>query len=195
MGTRLRSLDSADGRRGLLEWAEPVIYDRLRDAYQRRLGAGDDALRLARLHCRVWRALIAGDEANYEGLRTELVAAATRSGLEVACLGRGDAETMAELLDIVVMRFQRSRAPGVELSPGAVRTRRTAGRSARRRVTAARQLRVITAPQYAPSGALRAVWAVPRMPPSSRSGASPARSGRERSSLVQEEEGVVEFRR
>ena len=75
MGTRLRSLDSADGRRGLLEWAEPVIYDRLRDAYQRRLGAGADALRLARLHCRVWRALIAGDEANYEGLRTELIAA------------------------------------------------------------------------------------------------------------------------
>ena len=43
MGTRLRSLDSADGRRGLLEWAEPVIYDRLRDAYQRRLGAGAEA--------------------------------------------------------------------------------------------------------------------------------------------------------
>ena len=105
----MRSLDSADGRRGLLEWAEPVIYDRLRDAYQRRLGAGDDALRLARLHCRVWRALIAGDEANYEGLRTELIVAVVHSGLEVACLGRGDAQTMAELLDIVVMRFQRSK--------------------------------------------------------------------------------------
>ncbi len=105
----MRSLDSADGRCGLLEWAEPVIYDRLRDAYQRRLGVGDDALRLARLHCRVWRALIAGDEANYERLRTELVGAAMRCGLEVACLGRGDAQTMTELLDIVVARFQRSR--------------------------------------------------------------------------------------
>ena len=104
----MRSPDSADGRRGLLEWAEPVIYDRLRDAYQRRLGAGGDALALARLHCRVWRALIAGNEANYEGLRTELVAAAARCGLEVACLGRGDADTMVELLDIVVMRFRRS---------------------------------------------------------------------------------------
>jgi hypothetical protein len=92
----------------LLEWAEPVVYDRLRDAYQRRLGAGVDALRLARLHARVWRALIAGDEANYEGLRAELVAAVTRSGLEIACLDRGDAETMIELLDIVAARFQRS---------------------------------------------------------------------------------------
>jgi len=108
MGTRLRTSDSADGRHGLLEWAEPVIYDRLRDVYQQRLGAGANAIGLARLHCRVWRALIAGDEANYECLRAELVAAVTRGGLEVACLDRGDAETMVELLDIVVARFQRS---------------------------------------------------------------------------------------
>jgi hypothetical protein len=108
MGTRLRTSDSADGRHGLLEWAEPVIYDRLRDVYQQRLGAGANAIGLARLHCRVWRALIAGDEANYERLRTELIAAVARSGLEVACLSRGDAQTMAELLDIVVTRFQRS---------------------------------------------------------------------------------------
>ena len=109
METRLRDLDSLDGRRGLLEWAEPVIYDRLRDAYQQQLGAGAGAQRLAHLHCRVWRALIAGDEANYESLRTELIAAVARSGVEVACLSRGDAQTMAELLDIVVTRFQRSK--------------------------------------------------------------------------------------
>jgi hypothetical protein len=108
METRLRIADSADGRRGLLEWAEPVICDRLRDSYQRRLGAGGVAVGLARLHARVWRALIAGDEANYREMRAELVAAATRGGLEIACLDRGDAETMVELLDIVVLRFQRS---------------------------------------------------------------------------------------
>jgi len=34
--------------------------------------------------------------------------AATRGGLEVACLGRGDAQAMVELLDIVATRFQRS---------------------------------------------------------------------------------------
>ena len=108
MGIRLPTPDPADGRRGLLEWAEPVIYDRLRDAYQRRLGAGGEATNFARLHCRVWRALIAGDEANYAGLRAELIAALGRGGLEVACLDRVDAQAMTELLDIVVMRFQRS---------------------------------------------------------------------------------------
>jgi hypothetical protein len=108
MGAHLRTLDSADGRLGLLEWAEPVIFDRLRDAYQQRLGAGAEANRLTRLHCRVWRALIAGDEANYERLRTELIAAIARNGVDVACLSHGDAQTMAELLDIVVTRFQRS---------------------------------------------------------------------------------------
>jgi len=107
MGTRLRTPDSADGRRGLLEWAEPVIYDCLRDAYQRRLGAGGAAIDFARLHCRVWRALIAGDEANYERLRAELIAAVRRGGLEVACLDRVDAQAMTELLDIVAARFQR----------------------------------------------------------------------------------------
>jgi hypothetical protein len=108
MGNRVRILDSADGRRGLLEWAEPVIYDRLCDAYLRSLGAGVDAFRLARLHGRVWRALIAGDDANYERLRMELIAAVAGGGLDIAALGRADAQTLAELLDIVAMRFQRS---------------------------------------------------------------------------------------
>ncbi len=108
MGNQLRDFDAADGRRGLLEWAEPVIHDRLREAYQLRLGAGADATRLARLHGQVWLGLIAGDEANYERLRTELIGAVARIGLEVAILGRADALTLAELLDIVVLRFQRS---------------------------------------------------------------------------------------
>ncbi len=108
MGTRLPSFDSANGRRGLLEWAEPVIYDRLRDAYDKQFGAGADASRLARLHCRAWRGLIAGDEANYQRLRAELIAAVRRAGLDVGCLSRGDAQAMTELLDIVAARFQRS---------------------------------------------------------------------------------------
>jgi hypothetical protein len=93
----------------LLEWAEPVTYDRLRDACQMRLGAGDDAVPLARLHCRAWRRLIAGDEANCQRLRTERLAAIAHGGLEVAWRSRGDAGAMAELLDIVAMRFQHCR--------------------------------------------------------------------------------------
>ena len=104
----MRTLDSADGRRGLLEWAAPVIYDRLRDAYRRRLGVGVEAFQLARLHGCVWRALIAGDEANFERLRMDLIAAVANCGLDVACLGKADAQALTELLDIVALRFQRS---------------------------------------------------------------------------------------
>lgn len=104
----MRDLDSGEGRRGLLEWAAPVIIDRLREVYERRLGVGDDAAALARLHNRVWRALIAADAANYAPLRAALVDSALRCRLDLACLDEADAQTMAELLDIVVKRFQRS---------------------------------------------------------------------------------------
>ncbi|MGD1038650.1 MAG: hypothetical protein ABR878_16050 [Roseiarcus sp.] len=49
----MRSFDARDGRLGLLEWSEPVIFDRLRDAYCRRLADEDAGFALARLHCRV----------------------------------------------------------------------------------------------------------------------------------------------
>lgn len=104
----MRSLKSVDGRRGLLEWAEPVIFDRLLLAYRRRLGEGDDSLMMARLHGRVWRALIAGDELNFVRVRYELIAAHDRFGLDALDLAQADAQTMAELLAIVLARFKRS---------------------------------------------------------------------------------------
>jgi hypothetical protein len=104
----LRSLKSADGRRGLLEWAEPVIFDRLLVVYRRRLGEGDDALMMARLHGRVWRALIAGDEPDFVRFRYQLIAALDRRGLDAVDLAQADAQTMAELLAIVLARFKRS---------------------------------------------------------------------------------------
>jgi hypothetical protein len=104
----LPSFYSAEGRRGLIEWAEPVIFDRLLFAYRARLGEGADALAMARLHGRVWRALIAGDEANFARFRSELIGAVERLGLDVVDLAQADAQTMAELLEIVLARFQRS---------------------------------------------------------------------------------------
>ena len=104
----MRSLQSAEGRRGLLEWAEPVIFDRLIIVYRRRLGEGADALTMARLHGRVWRALIAGDEPNFVQSRYELIGALDRRGLDAVDLAQADAQTMAELLAIVLARFKRS---------------------------------------------------------------------------------------
>ena len=104
----LTSFHSAEGRRGLLEWAEPVIFDRLLIAYRARLGGGGEALAMARLHGRVWRALIAGDEPNFVRFRGELTTALERLGLGLVDVAQADAQTMAELLEIIRARFQRS---------------------------------------------------------------------------------------
>jgi hypothetical protein len=104
----LRSFDVKDGRLGLLEWSEPVIFDRLREAYRRRVADQQAGWTLARLHCRVWRVLIAGDMDKFERLRAELVAALGRHGLDLDSLAEADAQTMAELVEIVIARFQRS---------------------------------------------------------------------------------------
>ncbi|MGD0187536.1 MAG: hypothetical protein ABSC25_20115 [Roseiarcus sp.] len=104
----LRNFDARDGCLGLLEWAEPVIFDRLRDVYRRRVADGDAGWALARLHCRVWRALIAGDTGRFESLRGELLVAMRRRGLDLESLVEADAQTMNELVEIVIARFQRS---------------------------------------------------------------------------------------
>ena len=106
--TTLRSFDARDGRLGLLEWSEPVIFDRLRDAYRRRVADGEAGWALARLHCRVWRALIADDTAKFDRLRGELVVAIVHRGLKLDSLADADAQIISELLEIVIARFQRS---------------------------------------------------------------------------------------
>lgn len=98
----------AEGFSGLLEWSEPIIFDRLRDAYCRRVDDLAAGWRLARLHARVWRALIAGDVDRFETLRAELVGALAEHGLDLDCLAEADLQTMTELVEIVVARFQRS---------------------------------------------------------------------------------------
>ena len=104
----MRSFDARDGRLGLLEWSEPVIFDRLRDAYRRRVADGEAGWALARLHCRVWRALIAGDMSKFEHLRGELAVAIVQRGLRLDSLAEADAQIISELLEIVIARFQRS---------------------------------------------------------------------------------------
>ena len=104
----LQYFDVTDGRLGLLEWSEPVIFDRLRHAYHQRVDDDQACLALARLHCRVWRALIAGDMAAFEKLRAALISILEEYGLELNSLAEADAQTMAELVEIVIARFQRS---------------------------------------------------------------------------------------
>lgn len=100
--------DAAVGLSGFLEWSEPVIFDRLRDAYQTRIGAGPAPWKLARLHARAWRALISGDMANFEALRWSLADALDEFHLDIDDVADADAQILVELLDIVMTRYQRS---------------------------------------------------------------------------------------
>jgi hypothetical protein len=97
-----------EGLSGLLEWSEPIIFDRLREAYSERLADFGAALSLARIHSRVWRALIEGDMKRFETQRTLLTDALNQRGLELDSLAEADSRTMTELVDIVVARFRRS---------------------------------------------------------------------------------------
>ena len=99
---------AADGLSGLLEWSEPIIYDRLLMAYRARLDDKAAVWKLARLHCRVWRALISGDMERFELCRDELVEALNESQLALDNLADDDAGIMIELLEVVMARYHNS---------------------------------------------------------------------------------------
>ena len=170
--------------------------DRLRDAYRRRLGADADALRPRASHCRARRALIAGDEANHEGLRTERIAALARSGLEVACLGprrrRGDGRTA---------RHRRHALPALQRARR--QSRRLALFELADRLVARGDARVTARVRFASHrvaktsvSELRRIWAAPRLPPPSARRRVPLAYGaRVEVPSLKRKKGVVEFRR
>ena len=122
----------AEGLSGLKEWSEPVIFDRLRDAYSRNVSDAPTAWRFARLHARVWRALISGETDSFQKLRGELIAALAEQGLDLECLADADSGTMTELLEIVIARFRRSQrvAKGYHLALMALAGRLTMAQAA-----------------------------------------------------------------
>ena len=98
----------AEGSKGLLEWSEPVIFDRLLTIYNERLGRAAASRDLAAAHAKVWRALIAGEHGLFVSQRDALVAALSTQGMTLDDFASVDAEILVELLQIVVARFQRS---------------------------------------------------------------------------------------
>lgn len=103
----MQTTDSSEGFSGLMEWSEPLIFDRLFAAYCE-LVCEALARSLTRLHARVWRALIKGDMPAFETLRETLVATLQLCDLTLDHLAEVDAEIMAELLDVVISRYNRS---------------------------------------------------------------------------------------
>jgi len=99
---------AAEGLTGLLEWSGPVIFDRLCMAYAKRIRNHDNARRLAKQHCRVWRALLEGDAGGFESERGILARDLGKAGLTLDDLADADNQTMNELVEIVIARFRRS---------------------------------------------------------------------------------------
>ena len=77
-------------------------------AYRKILPEEGLARGLARLHARVWRALINGDMNDFRAMREALVVELERSSLALDHLADVDAEIMIELLDVVISRYNRS---------------------------------------------------------------------------------------
>jgi hypothetical protein len=102
------SADLSEGFSGLKQWSEPVIYDQLVAAYYKLIADRELARALTRLHARVWRALIAGDMADFEELRETLVGALEPCSLTLDHLAEVDGEIMIELLDVVMSRYKSS---------------------------------------------------------------------------------------
>ncbi len=99
--------NAADGFSGLLEWADPIIFDRMLEAYGAHSSDLKTVWRLARLHARVWRSLIEGDMKNFELRRADLVEALGQENLDLDRVAEADARTLQELLSVVVDRFHR----------------------------------------------------------------------------------------
>jgi hypothetical protein len=100
--------DLPEGFSGLMQWSEPVIYDRLIAAYFKLISDREWARSLTRLHARVWRALIGGDMEGFEDLRETLVGELEPCNLTLDHLAEVDGEIMIELLDVVMARYNRS---------------------------------------------------------------------------------------
>jgi hypothetical protein len=98
----------AEGSKGLLEWSEPVIVDRLVTIYGQHVSRHAEARALAMSHAKVWRALISGDYESFAARRDDLVAALAVQDLTLNDFASADSEILVELLEIVVARFQRS---------------------------------------------------------------------------------------
>ena len=100
---------AADGFSGLLEWADPVIFDRLLEAY----GAHDSAISRSsggwrRLHSRVWRALIEGDLRPSRPARDDLVGALRAVRISTSTASPRPTRDVARTAGVVVDRFRRT---------------------------------------------------------------------------------------
>lgn len=92
----------------LFGWTSAATLTRLQNAYAARLIEPKGAWRLALVHLRVWRALIDGDPKAFESERAKLVEQLEAEGLALDDFADEDMQTLSELLELVITRFQNS---------------------------------------------------------------------------------------
>ena len=105
---------TADGFSGLLQWSDPIIFDRMLEAYGSRTSDLKAVWRLARLHARVWRSMIEGDFRSVDTRRRDLVEGLEQEDVDLDTIAEADARALRELLIVVVDRFHRM--PRVSMS-------------------------------------------------------------------------------
>jgi hypothetical protein len=103
------SLDPlAELRRELMNWAEPIIADRILDGYRRVVASDTDARYLSGQHRRLWRAILLEKRSILALLRQELDEDLLKAGLDRDVADVIDQGVIEELIDIVLKRFRAS---------------------------------------------------------------------------------------
>jgi hypothetical protein len=110
----MSSDNGADFRLDLADWSAPVIADRIGEHYARWLGdasdqARDRVVRVARCHCRMWRCLLQAQDREARVCRRALLQLGSENGLSVEQIDSIDKAVIAELMNIIISRFSRSR--------------------------------------------------------------------------------------
>jgi hypothetical protein len=105
----MRVDDPGDIRKEMLSWSEPVLGDRIVEAYAACFGDNHEHLRLvARQHIRLWRMIIAQDKRRAAEARRDLLRLAALGRLGVEAVDAIDRLVLDELIDVTAARFQGS---------------------------------------------------------------------------------------
>ncbi|MFO1114332.1 MAG: hypothetical protein U1E28_01490 [Beijerinckiaceae bacterium] len=105
----MRGDDADHLKKDILNWCEPVLGDRIVDAYSVFFGDNHDDLRtMARHHIRLWRLILSQEKRRAAEARRDLLRLAARSRLGAEAVDAIDRLVLDELVDVAAVRFQGS---------------------------------------------------------------------------------------
>ena len=105
----MRFDETNDFRRDMLDWSEPIVGDRIVDAYNSCFGGNQGFSKpMARQHIRLWRMIIGCDKRRATDARRDLLRLAGLSRLGAEAVDAIDRLVLDELVDVMASRFQGS---------------------------------------------------------------------------------------